>query len=101
MAVARELMHTPSMVVSLWSTPARTNGVASAVTHVVQALATLVHGVTAGLKSSVVVIEHVSGGGLAGGDGGGAGGDGGGGLGQAPSAVIVATLTPAAAIAAA
>jgi hypothetical protein len=43
--------HAPIMAASAWSTPAITNGVASAAMHDVHAFATLVHGVTAAEKS--------------------------------------------------
>ena len=51
MPVACALMQAPSMVTSDADTPAITKGVASAVTHVVHAAATVAHGVTAAEKS--------------------------------------------------
>ncbi len=52
-------------------TPAITNGVASAVMHVVQALATSAHGATAAMKLCAAVTGHVTGGGDGGGGGNG------------------------------
>ena len=85
-------MQAPSIATSDDKTPAITKGVASAVTQVVHAVATLAHGVTAAEKSWAVEMEHASGGGDGGGRGGGAGG---GGSGQELSAVNEAVLTPA------
>jgi preprotein translocase subunit SecG len=69
MAPACALMQAPSMAVSVEGTPASTKGVASAVTQVVQALATSAQGVTAAAKLCVAVMLHTSGGGGAGGAG--------------------------------
>ena len=92
MPVACALMQAPSIATSDDATPAITNGVASAVTQVVHAVATVAHGVTAAEKSWAAEMEHASGGGDGGGRGGG---DGGGGNGQELSAVNEAVLTPA------
>ena len=51
MTLACAAMHAPSVAVSVEETPAMTNGVASAVTQAVQALAGLEHGATAAEKS--------------------------------------------------
>jgi hypothetical protein len=83
-------MHAPSVAPSLLDTPAMTKGVASAVTHVVHAFATLEQGATAAEKSCAAETGHVGGGG----DGGGAGG--GEAAGQEPSATSDAIGTPAA-----
>ena len=56
-------MQAPSAAVSVAETPASTNTVASAVTQVVQALAVLVHGVTADAKLSVELTGQTTGGG--------------------------------------
>ena len=85
-------MHAPSVAVSVDETPAMTNGVASAVTQVVQALLTLAHGATAVEKFCAAETGHVGGGG----EGGGAGG--GDGAGQELSACSDASGTPAARI---
>ncbi len=65
-------MQASSTAVLVDGTPAMTNGVASAVKHVVQALATSEHGTTAEVKLCAAVIGHVTvcaGGGLGGGSG--------------------------------
>ena len=91
-------MQAPSIAVSVGSTPSITNGVASAVTQVVHAVAALAQGVTAAAKFCASAMEHTSGGGEGGGRGGG---DGGGGSGQELSAINDAELTPAVMMAAA
>ena len=50
MTPACAAMHAPSVALSVDETPAKTNGVASAVTQVVQAFETLAHGATAAVK---------------------------------------------------
>ena len=89
-------MQAPMVAVSVDETPAMTNGVASATTQVVQALATLLHGETAAVKLCCAVTGHVTGGAEGGFGGGSGGGEGGGGLGQLLSAASDAGLTPSA-----
>jgi hypothetical protein len=93
MPAACALMQAPSTALSVDATPASTNGVASAATQVVHALAVLLQGVTAAEKSCCTVTGHVTGGGKGGAGDGGGGGDG---LGQAASALSDAALTPTA-----
>ncbi len=81
-------MQAPSTALSVDGTPAITNGVASALMHVVQALATSEHGTTAEVKLCAAVTGHVTGGGE-GVDGGGGGGKGGGGSGKMVSANVI------------
>ncbi len=62
-------MQAKSTALLVDGTPAITNGVASAVKHVVQALATSEHGATAAVKLCAAVTGHVTGDGGGGGDG--------------------------------
>ena len=63
MAPICAVMQAPSAALLLCATPAKIKGVASAVMHVVQALAMLAQGTTAAAKFCVVETGHVTGGG--------------------------------------